>query len=394
VVVDRRPVAHHPAVDAPDPVRRDDLDRDIGVGRVRGRGRQLAPGRQRRGEAGAAQAAPEPRELARAPALQQRAQRLELGGPVGRERRDELVPAEQVDVEVADRAGERLHPLELVAHMRALLFLVHGVELAQHRAGAPHRHTEVVEELRVEVGDRAGHVGLGDPRQHAQHRGGGLVGAGARGQRDARLRRDAARATADGRDRLVEHVALRWLEPEPVAQHVQRARVLAVVAEHGLDGQPRGERRAPGVRHRLGALDHQPHHRLRIAVEHRQRQHARAQPHHRHERAHLEHVGEPPPHRPRRQLAGEVAGCRLDLGVPGRRARLVEGQDAAAAPGRAFGAQARRAQPAVEGVEQDAVLGARAADFELEPLGEQRNRARVVEGRWQQQVGRGRQHAA
>ena len=323
------------------------------------------------------------------------AQRLELRRALGRERRDELVPAEQLDVEVADRAGERLDPLELAAHVRAPPGLVHAVELAQHRAGAPHRDAQVVEELRVEVGDRPGHVGLGDPGQRLQHRRGGVIGARARLQRHARLRGHATGAPADGRDRLVEDVMAGGLEPQPVTQDPQRAGVLVVVAEHRLHGQPRGERYPLGVGHRLGALDHEPHHRLGIAVEHRQRQHARAQPHHRHERAHLEHVVEPPPQRPRRQLARQEAAPGLDLDAPGRRARLVHGEHpAAAAPGRALGPQARGAQPPVEAVQHDPVLRARTADLEREALGEQLDRGGAVERRRQQQLDRSQRHAA
>ena len=71
-------------------------------------------------EARAAQAAPQARELARPPAREQRAQRLELGGALGRQRRHELIPLEQLHVEVAHGPGERLRPLQLVAQVRAL----------------------------------------------------------------------------------------------------------------------------------------------------------------------------------------------------------------------------------------------------------------------------------
>ena len=251
-----------------------------------------------------------------------------------------------------------------------------------------------MEELGVEVGERPGHVGLGDRRQLREHVVGGDIGARARGERDLRLRGDAAEAPADRDDRLVEHRPLRGFEPEPVAQHAQRARVLLVVAEHRLDGEARSERDAFGIGHRLRALDHEPHDRLLVPVDHRQRQHARAQPHDRHERAHLQHVGEPPPHRPVGQLAGQMPARGRELDAPRRRAGLVDGQHPAAAPGRALGPQARGAQPPVEAVEQDPVLGARAADLEREALAEQRDRVGAVERRRQQQLDRRGRHAA
>ena len=204
----------------------------------------------------------------------------------------------------------------------------------------------------------------------------------------------AAEAPADRHDRLVEHRALRGLEPEPVAQHAQRAREVVVVAEHRLDRQPRGERDVRGAVQRLGALDHQPHHRLGVAVDHRQRQQAAAQAHDRQQRAHLEHVLEPPPHRAVRQLVDQMALRGRDLDAPRRRAGLVERERPAAAPGRPLGPQAGGAQAAVEAVEHEPILHVRAAGLEPEALGEQRDRGLAVERRRQQQLDRRRRHAA
>ena len=356
---------------------------------------QRAPGGQRRFEALAAQAAPQLRELAGAPALQQAAQRLEVRGALARERRDELVPLEQLDVEVAHGPGQRLHPPELGPQMGALAGVVHALELAQHRARAPDRHAQVVEELGVEVGERAGDVGLGDLGQPREHLRGGSVRARAGGELDARLGGEAVGAPADGLDRLVVDVAPGGLEAEPVAQDAQRPLVLVVVAEHRLHDEPRGERNPLRGLDRLGALDHQPHHGLGVAVEHRHRDDRAADPHHREERALLEHAGQPPAHRPRRQLARQVAAGGLDVRAPRRRARLVDGeQRPGTTPGRPLRAQARRPQATVGAVEQDAVLGVRAAHVELEALGEQGDRGGTVERGREQQLGRRRRHAA
>ena len=84
-----------------------------------------------------------------------------------------------------------------------------------------------------------------------------------------------------------------------------------------------------------------------------------------------------------------------DLDAARRRAGLVDRQPpAAAAAGRALGPQAGRPQAPVGAVEQHPVLGARPADLEREPLGEQRDRPLAVERRRQQQLGRRGRHAA
>ena len=278
--------------------------------------------------------------------------------------------------------------------MGALLGVVHPLELAQDRAGAPHRHAQVVEELGVEVGDRARDVGLGDRGELGEHVGGGRIGARAGGERDLRLRRHPAEAPAGRDDRLVEHRVLRGLEPEPLAQHPQRPLEVAVVAEHRLDRQPRRQRDVLRAGDRLAPLDHEPHHRLAVAVDHRQGQHAAAQAHHRQQRAHLEHLREPPPHRAVGQLARQVSLRRRHLDLAPRRAGLVDREHPAAAPRRAFGSQPGGAQAAVEAVEHEPILGARAAGLEREALGEQRDRGVPVELRRQQQLDRRGRHAA
>ena len=189
-------------------------------------------------------------------------------------------------------------------------------------------------------------------------------------ERDVGLRRHALRPAADGHHRLVEQRALRHLEAESVAQHTQRPLVLGVVAEHGLDRHARRQRHAPAaVDDRFGMLDHEPHDRLGVAVDHGQRLHGAAHPHRGEQRALLEHAGEALAHRAGGQLFHEIARRAVDLRPPHRGAGLVQRQRrSAGAAGRSLGAQARLAQAAVEAVEQDAVgqalpaaLGGRAA---------------------------------
>ena len=83
----------------------------------------------------------------------------EFGSPPTHER-PHLVELEHVDVEVADVAGGLLEPAELGAEVRELVRREHGLELALDRARAPHRDSQVVQELAVEVGDRAVEVRL------------------------------------------------------------------------------------------------------------------------------------------------------------------------------------------------------------------------------------------
>ena len=112
-------------------------------------------------------------------AREQRPQRLELGRADVADVRGQLRPLEQLDVEVAHRAGQRLRPLQLVAHVRAGLRVVHVLELAQDGARAADRDAQVVQELGVEVLERPREVRLRDLVQAAEHERGRGVGAGA-----------------------------------------------------------------------------------------------------------------------------------------------------------------------------------------------------------------------
>jgi hypothetical protein len=72
-----------------------------------------------------------------------------------------------MDVEVAGVAGGLLKPAELAAEMRELRRREHPFELALNRARASHRNPKVVQELAVEVLDRAVQVRLDHREQRA-----------------------------------------------------------------------------------------------------------------------------------------------------------------------------------------------------------------------------------
>ena len=116
-------------------------------------------------------------------------------------------------------------------------------ELAQDRAGAPHRRRAGRGGTRCRGRRscpgrwprRSRRAGSAPRRRRASAR---VPGASATFGFDEH----AAEAPAGRHDRLVEHRALRGLEPEPLAQHPQRAREVVVVAEHRLHRQPRRQR--------------------------------------------------------------------------------------------------------------------------------------------------------
>ena len=82
-------------------------------------------------------------------------------GPLGETVAAKLVELEYVDVEVARRARHPLKPAELRAPERQLLGRKHAAQLAQDGARAPDGDPEVVQELRVDIGERQGRIGNG-----------------------------------------------------------------------------------------------------------------------------------------------------------------------------------------------------------------------------------------
>ena len=206
---------------------------------------QLAPARQRPARRRRAQGADHPAALGLAAGGQQAAQRLELGARAVGQRGCERVEVEQVDVEVAHRARDLLEPPEVAPRGGQRLGREHARELALDRARAPHRDAEVVQELGVDVGQRAREVGL-DRRQQ--------VGRGRsrpprrrarrRSSAHARLGRDARRVAAGGDHRLVVERLGRRDQPEVVLQRAPHAPQRAVVAAHAEHVHARAQRGA------------------------------------------------------------------------------------------------------------------------------------------------------
>ena len=97
--------------------------------------------------------------------LQQRPHRRQRRPPVLGQRGEQVAPLEELDVEVAGRPRHRLHPPERVALAAERPGREGALHLPQHRSAAPDRHPQVVEELRVEVVERARQVGLDDTGQ-------------------------------------------------------------------------------------------------------------------------------------------------------------------------------------------------------------------------------------
>ena len=125
---------------------------------------------------------------------------------------------QQVHVEVAHVAGHLLQPAELVPEALELGRREHPAQLALDRARAPDRDPEVVEELAVEIRDRALQVGLDHVEQRAQHRRRGSVGPLRPCERNADLRRGAAGLRPGRDERLVHQRPRRGLETQVAAE--------------------------------------------------------------------------------------------------------------------------------------------------------------------------------
>ena len=123
--------------------------------------------------------------LAVAPLGQELAQSVEVGALSLRHGLGELVELEQVDVQVAAGPGRLLDPLEVGAEALELLRREHLLQLALQRAGPAHRHAQVVQELRVEIGERAWQVRLDHGQQAQRQRLRSSVGRHVRRELDA-----------------------------------------------------------------------------------------------------------------------------------------------------------------------------------------------------------------
>ena len=182
----------------------------------------------------------------------------------------QVVPVEQLDVEVAGGPGDRLDPLEGVALPGQRLGGEGARQLAQHRAAAPHRHPQVVEELGVEVGERAGQVGLDHAGQVAQHRHRRLVGALVGAQVDPYLGADALGIAPRCGDGLVGQAGGRVDQARLGRQHRHHPGQRLGVAEHAGDLEPGRERHRlrRRVERRVGGQPH-AHDGLEVGVAHR-----------------------------------------------------------------------------------------------------------------------------
>ena len=203
--------------------------------------------------------------------LEQAAQRVQVGLHLRRQRGAQGGEVEQVDVEVAQVAGELLEALELVAMVLQAVG-IDALELALQRARAADGDAQVVQELGVDVLERAGEVVADDLEQALEDDRGGLGGGRVGVELAVELRARARGVAAGGRGGLVDQRD-GGLGP---AQRRRQDRLdvfqLAVVAAHGGRGHAPVQRRvAEHVR-----LDDEARDGLLVGVQDGERERARA----------------------------------------------------------------------------------------------------------------------
>ena len=161
-VGDRRATVHDP------PVRPRDAGHGQGARRPRGavrgarrvgqRGQLPRPAVEQPPQPGPAQRPHQGAAFGGPPAREVRLERFEVGGRGGHQPAGHLGHPELVHVQVADRGGEVAEPLELrLPHLPDVRRERRPAEFDQ-RTGPPDRHPEIMEELGVNVGDRAREV--------------------------------------------------------------------------------------------------------------------------------------------------------------------------------------------------------------------------------------------
>ena len=219
-----------------------------GARRVGQRGQLPRPVVEQPPQPGPAQRPQQAATIAGPPAREVRLERLEVGGRGGHQPAGHLGQAELVHVEVADRGGEVAEPLELrLPHLPDVRRERRPAELEQ-RAGPPDRYPDVVEELGVNVADRAREVVA-----HLLEEVGQLGGE----QRTRRRLGVGHRATrGPGRDRLPRGGLEQGRDqpPRPVG--------LLLVAAQRPDGDHRRRRGAAGG----GLVDVEAHDDLAVRV--------------------------------------------------------------------------------------------------------------------------------
>ena len=345
-----------------DPLAGDRLDRLAGVGSSSapgGSAAQRLPGAQR--GAGSACRAGRARSFARSRS-RRRASSARSGSSSAARSSPTCAASSGHSSSCTSRS--RTGPVSACAHfsssrsVRAGLRVVDVLELAQHGARAADRDAQVVQELRVEVVERAREVGLRDLAQPAEHE--RRRGVGARPARAARrssfvgdARPAARRPPAPPRRRAA---ASAGSSPSSSRSTRERALVGAVVAEHGPHRQPRRQRRracrpprsasgarSPGARPSCGR-------RRRTASDCTPEAHADR----RQQRALLEHGRQALAHGALRQLRDQEAlrARHARRGAPARRPRAARAPRRgrpAARPASRPRAAARRSCPAASG---------------------------------------------
>ena len=196
-------------------------------------GQRAAPGGGQRGEVGRAQGAGQPPLLGDAPLGEVVVERCQVGrvggGQLGRRGGE----AEQVDVEIAGRRGEIAQPLELGPVLGGQAVRAAGRAELERGPGPAHRDPQVMQELGVDVADRARDVRLQrveQPQQHGRERRPG-------GHPRPTVPRRPCRCTRRAR-------GLRWRAPRPAAA-APRGTCRAARPGTARSGRPAPGSRAP-----------------------------------------------------------------------------------------------------------------------------------------------------
>ena len=203
-----------------------------------------------------------------------------------------------------DVAGGLLQPAELRPEARELVGREYALELALDERERRTATRKVVQELGVDVGDRAVEVRLDHLEQPAQHDRGSGVRALTGLERNPNLRRETAGHAAGGPDRLIDQRLVGGLEAELDDEHLLHAAQLLVVPADAGHPQARPQRRVRAVRSdELRLLEREPDDRLALVVEHGQQALVALETHEREHRANVDD---------RSQRVAQRAGRQLD----------------------------------------------------------------------------------
>jgi hypothetical protein len=192
------------------------------------------------GEPRRAQAAHQGAELLAPPLLQVGTERLKVVRLRRGEAARRLLEVEQVHVQVPGRRRQVADPLELGREERDLVSgqAERVAEELQRAAAPPHADAQVVQELRVDVPERAVHVRLDRVEQAQQDGRRGRAGGHARVDRGVDLVRVIARAAADRAQRVSDQQSAGGLDAGNGGDQPGGAARLAQVAADLGDRQP------------------------------------------------------------------------------------------------------------------------------------------------------------